>query len=482
MTGIVIMGFVQGESRQQGALFPVSLDELIPEAHLVRVIDLWVGSLDLQRLGFAKTQPAATGRPPYDPADLLKLYLYGYLNQIRSSRKLERECQRNVEVLWLLNRLAPDFKTIANFRRDNGAAFAGVCGAFVRFCRGERLIAGELVAIDGSKFLAVASKKRVVSRARLSRELAAIDVDIARYLAELEAADQVETGHSAAAPGALGQVLAKLKSRRADVATMKALMDEMGIEHHVATEPDARLMKTAQGPSRVAYNVQSAVDAAHGLVVHHEVSQDAGDNRQLEPMARAAKAVLAQDTLTVVADAGYSNGEQLAGCEAEQITPFVPPNRSSNNQGDGQLFQKAQFVFDEQADCYRCPAGQVLVRKQLMRAARAVVYVGQTCSACPLKPACTRAGQRSISRHFDEAALERAHARCQAHPEMMKRRRALVEHPFGTLKERIFGNARLLMRGLEGARTEMALAVLAYNFKRVANILGQAAMARAVAA
>lgn len=476
------MGYIRGESREQGALFPVTLEELVPAEHLVRVIDLWVGGLDMMRLGFAKARPAGTGRPPYDPADLLKLYLYGYLNQIRSSRKLERESQRNIEVLWLLNRLAPDHKTIANFRRENGAAFAALCRAFVCFCRGEGLIGGELVAIDGSKFQAVASKRQVVSRKKLARELLAIDADIARYLAELEATDRAEAQASAPQGDAVRQILVRLKAQRDDVASTEALMAAMGIEHHVGGEADARLMKTGQGAAKLAYNVQSVVDSAHGLIAYHAVTQEATDNRQLAPMALAARDALETSNLTVVADAGFSNGEQLAACEAAGITAYVPPNRSSNNQGDGQFFPKSEFVFDEIRDAYRCPAGQWLTRKQVNRKERAVIYAGTACGDCRLKPHCTQAGQRLVSRHLHEAALERARDRCVARPEMMRLRRALVEHPFGTLKERILGNGRFLLRGLAGARAEFSLAALAYNFKRVANILGLAGMARAVVA
>jgi transposase len=446
----------------------------------VRVIDVWVGGLDMQRLGFAKAQPAATGRPGYDPADLLKLYLYGYLNQVRSSRRLERECQRNIEVMWLLNRLVPDHKTIANFRRDNSAAFAGLCRAFVYFCRGEGLIGAELVAIDGSKFQAVASKRQAVSRKKLERRRSAIEADIARYLAELEAADQAEAGQSGAQGQALRATLARLKQQRAEVLNTEAWMRSQGIEQHVRGEEDARLMKTGDG-IKPAYNVQSAVDARHGLIVHHEVTREATDNRQLQPMAQATKAVLGVEQLDVVADAGYSNGQQLAACEAAGITAFVPPNRSANSQGDGTLFPKSAFRFDEAQDRYLCPAGQALTRKQISRKDRVVVYAATACGDCALKAQCTQAKQRFITRSFDEAALERTQMRCETHPQMMGLRRALVEHPFGTLKERIFGNGRFLLRGLNGARTEFALAALVYNFKRVANILGTATLACALA-
>ncbi len=466
------MGFVRGESRSQGALFPVSLDELIPEDHLVRVIDLWVDRVDVARLGFSKAEPKGTGRPPYDPADLLKLYLYGYLSQIRSSRKLERESHRNIEVLWLLKRLTPDFKTIANFRRENSVAFAAACRAFVSFCRGERLIRGELVAIDGSKFQAVASKRKVVSHKKLVRQAATLDAEIARYLAELDTADAAERGDAAPDTSALRDTLARLKAKRDDTLTAAAVMDAMKLEHHVLGEADARLMKTAQGPTRVAYNVQSVVDAEHGLILHHEVTRDASDNRQLAPMADAAKVALDQEQLIVVADAGYSNGEQLTHCAGHGILAFVPPNRAVNNQGEGDFFQKEDFTYDAEEDRYRCPAGEFLQRKQVMNRERAVVYTTSACPTCVMKPQCTQARQRFVRRHFDEAAFVAAQERCTTHPEMMRLRRRIVEHPFGNLKERIFGNARFLIRGLLGAQGEMALAVLAHNFKRVTNILG----------
>ncbi len=333
-------------------MFPVSLDELIGDDHLVRVIDLWVDRVEVGRLGFARAQPKHTGRPPYDPADLLKLYLYGYLNQVRSSRKLEREAQRNIELLWLLRQLRPDFKTIANFRRENGQALVLACRAFVGFCREQSLVTGQLVAIDGSKFGAVASKRKVISKAKLARERERIDARIAQYLVELDAADRSEGDEAVPDQAQLSTTIARLKHQRDNVISAHALMEEMDVAHHVQGEPEARLMKTAQGPSRVAWNVQSAVDGEHGLIIHHEVTDEASDNRQLEPMAKAAQTVLGQAELTVVADAGYSNGAQLDACERSGIAAFVPPNRAINNQGDGALFQKDQFVFDAQRDGY----------------------------------------------------------------------------------------------------------------------------------
>jgi transposase len=464
------MGYIQGEARGQDSLFPPSLDELVPEDHLVRVIEVYVARLDLQALGFSKAQPGRTGRPPYDPADLLKLYLYGYFQRIRSSRRLEAECRRNVEVMWLLGRLAPDFKTIADFRKDNGAAFQATCRAFVQFCRQVGLISGQLVAIDGSKFQAVASQRKHLSLAKLKRQQAKLEAEIARYLAELDEADRSEATE-VIDRGAVKTALQHLKSRHADNLTTQALMVTQGLEQFVVGEDEARLMRTHQG-AKVAFNVQSAVDGEHGLILHHAVTQDGSDNQQLEPMAKAAQAVLGQAQLTVTADAGYSNGEQFQACDDAGITAYVPENRGINNQGgDTPLFDRSAFSYDAQTDQYQCPAGQWLPLKQV-RGTQRTYAVRSDCSDCPLKPQCTNARRRHVTRHAHEAAFARMQQRMQAHPEMMVRRRSIVEHPFGNMKQWILGNGRFLLRQLQGARTEMALAVNAYNLKRALNVLG----------
>jgi len=470
------MGFVTGQSRDQGSLFPVVLDDLVPGEHLVRVIDAFVRRLDLVGLGFGKAEPAATGRPPYDPGDVLKLYLYGYLNQVRSSRRLERECGRNVELMWLLNGLAPDHKTIAEFRRGNALAFKAVCRAFVRFCAEAQLIGGQWVAIDGSKFQAVASKRSVVTAAKLDEQLKSIDRQVQGYLESLEVADQAEAGSEEPSREAVREALARLKERRADVASAQAILEELKESQHVVGEPEAKLMKTGQGPSLVAYNVQTAVDAKHKLVVHHEVTNELADNRSLLPMATATQDALGAETLSVVADAGYSNGEQLKGCEQAGITPYVPVQRAINNQGEGRYFERAAFAYDASADTYRCPAGELLRRKTINSEARLVLYSGAACSGCALKGQCTGAKQRWVSRHFEEEVLERTRRRLERYPAAMALRRETAEHPFANLKYGILGNARLLLRGINGARGEMALAVLAYNFRRALNLLGASAM------
>jgi transposase len=469
------MGYVGGESRGQAALFPVVLDDLVPEDHAVRVIDAFVAGLDLGRLGFEKAQPAATGRPPYDPADLLRLYLYGYLNQVRSSRRLERECARNVEVMWLLNRLVPDHKTISDFRRVNAAPFKAVCRSFVRFCAEAELIGGQWVAIDGSKFQAVASKRRVVIAAQLEAQLKQLDRQVQSYLESLDAADEAEGASGEADKQAVREALARLQERRADVATTKAILAELEQTQHVVGEPEAKLMKTGDGSSAVAYNVQAAVDAKNKLVVHHELTNEANDQRSLLPLAAGAKEALGVDTLNVVADAGYSNGQQAKQCEEAGITPHVPVQRSANTQ-DANYFDRSAFTYDERSDSYRCPAGQILRRKTISTIDRLVLYTTGACGGCALKSQCTGAKQRWVSRHFEEDALERMRERMKRYPEAMALRRETAEHPFANLKYRILGNGRFLLRGLSGAGAEIALAVLAYNFRRVLNLLGSVQM------
>jgi transposase len=438
---------MRGEAREQTTMFPVTLDELIPVDHVCRVIEAFVGRLNMAKLGFVRAEPAETGRPGYDPRDLLTLYLYGYLQQVRSSRRLEAECQRNVEVMWLLGRLVPDYKTIAEFRRMHREAVTEAGAELVRFAREVGLVRGEWVAIDGSKFRAVSSAHGVRERDAIKR-----------YLDQLESAD--EQDEVTIDVSAVATALEKMKSH---------------------PEPEARFMRTTGGQVP-AYNVQTAIDAEHALIVAQKVTNEANDQRSLLPMAEAAKqAVGAPETLNAVADAGYFNGEQVERCEAEGIVPHVPANRSINNQGDGKLFDRTVFVYDEKTDTFRCPAQQTLRRKQLHRKDRAVIYAAEpeVCASCPLKPSCTTGTRRLVQRHLHEAALQRMQQRTTA--DVMRLRRSIVEHPFATLKYRIFGHPRFLLRGLGGAQTEISLAALVYNLKRMMNVLGGQKLAAALA-
>lgn len=417
------MGYIAGEGRGQSALFPLCLDDLVPADHACRVIDGFVASLDMARLGFARSTAADTGRPGYDPRDLLRLYLYGYLQQIRSSRRLETECRRNLELMWLLGRLVPDHKVIAEFRRIHAEALAEAGVALIQWARAQAMLQGGWVAIDGSKFRAVSSTRGVLAREAMRR-----------YLAGLDEADA----------------------------------EALTPAH---PEPEANLMRTAEGGKAPAYNVQTAVDAATGLIVAHEVTTHATDNRSLLPMAQKAREAVDAEALHIVADAGYSNGEQAGACERLGIVTHIPANRSGNPQGDGTLYDRRLFVYDETTDTMRCPANQVLKRKQLYRRGRATFYAAEAsvCGACPLKNACTEGRYRTVSRHWEDDELRRMHER--ATPEAMRLRRCTVERPFAELKERLFGR-RFLLRGLAGARGEMALAVMAFNLKRLASLMG----------
>lgn len=432
------LAYIQGEARGQHTLFPSTLEELIPAAHVCRVIEAFVGKLDMEELGFMRAEPAETGRPGYDPRDLLKLYLYGYLHQLRSSRRLEAECQRNVEVMWLLGRLQPDYKSIAEFRRMHSQAVTEAGAELVRLARAVGLVRGETVAVDGSKFRTVSSAASVRERNAVQHYLEQLD--------RIDAQDEVVIDSSA--------VQAALERLKSD------------------PEPEARFMRTADG-LLPAYNVQTAVDAEHAIIVAQKVTDEATDNRSLLAMGEAAKTALGNpEKLNVIADAGYSNGEQAEQCEAQGIAPHVPANRGVNNQGDGTLLDRSQFRYDEKTDSYRCPANQTLARKQLQRHKTRVIYAGDraVCGACALKSRCTNASQRFIHRHLYDGALQRMQQR--ATPEMMRLRRCTVEHPFASLKYRIFGNPRFLLRGLRGARVEISLATMVYNLKRMLNVLG----------
>src|SRR5579875_295198 len=438
------MGYIAGEGRSQGTLFPVVLDDLVPVDHVCRVIDAFVEGLAMAELGFERAEAAETGRPGYDPRDLLKLYLYGYLHTLRSSRRLEAECRRNVELMWLLGRLYPDHKSIAEFRRIHRDAITAAGAELIRFARGCGLIRGEWIAIDGSKFRAVASVDSTRERIALQR-----------YLDGIEKADAEQ--QATVDPSAVQAAIEKLRKH---------------------PEPEVGYMLVRQ-TALPAYNIQTAVDTEHALIVAHAVVLDASDIRCLKPMAEAAKNALEIDSFNVVADAGYSNGEQVAQCEAAGMVPYVPVMRTVNNQGDGTLFGRADFRYEPESDSYVCPGEKRLSRKHTNNKDRYTMYKASAadCGACPLKSRCTQAPRRGLARHLYEDALNRMEKRVT--PEAMKLRRSTVEHPFATIKYRIFGHPRLLMRGLSGARAEIGIATMAYNLKRITKVLGAAKMTEA---
>lgn len=474
------MSHIEGESRNQSLLFPEILDDYITQDNLVRFIDAFVEGLKIEELGFTHSVAESTGRPPYDPRDLLKLYVYGYINGIRSSRRLERECGRNVEVMWLLRKLRPDFKTIADFRKDNRKAFKGVFRQFTLLCKELDLLGGELVAIDGSKFKAVNSSDRNFSRAKLERKIKEIEEKVERYLDDLDRADEEEEGPRQVSAEELKEKIEKLKEREGRYDGLLKELERSGESQISLTDPDSRAMpKTPKGD--VSYNVQVAVDSKHHLMVEQEVTNAVIDSSQLFSMAKKAQEILGKDQLTVVADKGYYHGDEVKACEEAGITPYIEKANTSANTALG-LFGKERFVYEAEQDCYRCPAGEKLRyhfdSEELGRKIR--YYWTTACNTCQIKARCTRNKEyRRITRWVHEDILERMEERVKANWELMKQRKQIVEHPFGTIK---FWNDQrhFLMRGLEKVKAEFSLSALAYNIKRAINLVGVRKLVAAV--
>lgn len=468
------MSFIEGLGRDQQQLFPEVLDDYVAEQNPVRFIDAFVESLDLRELAFGRAVAAGTGRPGYDPKDLLALYVYGYLYGIRSSRKLERETHRNVELMWLLRKLRPDFKTIADFRRDNGAALRKVCREFTLLCKRMDLFGAELVAIDGSKFRAVNSRDRSFPRARLEEMLGQINDRIERYLGDLDAQDDVETPPAGGGKEDLKQRLEQLREKRAQCQALLGQMERTGDREISLTDPDSRRMLVG-GVTEVCYNAQIAVDAKHKLIVAEDVINQASDRYSLAPMARQAKEALGAEQLNVVADPGYTNGQQVKECAEAGIVPYVGEPNTSANKKLG-LFTKSDFVYDSGTDTYHCPAGETLTFRfegidRARRGRRARYYRTDVCTQCALKSKCTRNEQwRRISRTPDEHFVEAMRARVASAREILRKRKSLVEHPFGTMKHWM-NQRHFLTRGLSHVKTEFSLTVLGYNLRRVLTIL-----------
>jgi transposase len=466
--------FVEGVDRSQTTLFPESLDDWIGEDNPVRVIDAFVDALDLRVLGFDGVVPKATGRPSYYPAVLLKLYIYGYLNRVQSSRRLEREAGRNVELMWLTGRLAPDHKTIANFRKDSGRAIRQVCAQFVTLCRKLGLLNTASVAIDGSKFKAVNNRDRNFTRAKVERRRAQIEESVARYLQQLDTADRHErTEALAARTTRLKEKIARLEQEMQRLAELEAQMLASPDQQISLTDPDARSMATSgRGSGVVGYNVQVAVETEHHLIVAHEVTNDGCDRAQLSAMGKEAKAVLEVDKLEAVADRGYWDSEEILACDQTGVTVTLPKPMTSSAKSDGR-FGKQDFVYLPEEDVYRCSAGEKL-RYYYSNVERGLTlrrYWTMACHGCPLKSRCTTAPQRRIVRWEHEEVLEAVQRRLDLNPGAMRQRREVVEHPFGTIKLRM-GATHFLLKRLPKVRGEMALHVLAYNLTRVLNILG----------
>jgi transposase len=473
--------FIEGEDRGQGTLLPEHLDDYVAEDNPVRVIDVFVDGLDLVGLGFERVRPAKTGRPAYHPAVLLKLYIYGYLNRIQSSRRLEREAQRNVELMWLTGRLAPDFKTIANFRKDNGKAIRNVCRQFVVLCQQLDLFSDAVVAIDGSKFKAVNSSDRNFTDAKLKRRMEEIESNISRYLAELDTADRQEPAVAQSRSVRLNDKIEALKFQMATLKEIETKLKETGETQISLTDPDARSMIT-RGAGIVGYNVQTAVDAKHHLIVEHEVTNTGSDRDQLSGMAKKARTAIGTTTLTAIADRGYFKGEEILACHEAGISILVPPTKTSGAKADGR-FDKADFIYDPQKNEYRCPAGQSLIWRfaSVERGMKNHRYWSSNCKDCPLKEQCTPSTQRRVTRWEHQDVLDDMQARLEQNPDAMRIRRSTVEHPYGTIKAWM-GATHFLTKGLDRVKTEMSLHVLAYNFKRLMTLLGIASMVDAIRA
>jgi transposase len=467
-------GFIEGVDRGQTVLFPDRLEDWVGEDSLVRVVDLFVGELDLPGLGFARSAPARTGRPGYHPAVLLKLFIYGYLNRIPSSRRLEREAGRNVEVMWLIGRLVPDHKTIADFRRDNGPAIRKTCAQFVELCRRIGALKGDCVAIDGSKFKAVNNRDRNFTKGKIASRLAHLEADVARYINEMVRIDRQEDGE--ARVGTVQHLARRYGRIRQEIERLKAMDEALAgaPDGQISqTDPDARAMATsARHSGMVGYNVQSAVDTDTHIIVAHEVTNQGFDRDQLSPMAIAARDALGRDDLHVIADKGYFSGTEILACHEAGITTTVPRPATSGNATKG-MFVKADFTYDAERDVYVCPAGDELIYRYTTeeRGLQLRRYWINQCQTCPLRCKCTTGSERRITRWEHEELVDAARQRLSRDPDPMTLRRCTVEHPFGTIKAWM-GTTHFLTRRLKNVRTEMALNVLAYNIKRMVALIG----------
>lgn len=463
------MSQVTGVSREQLVLFADSLDDWVGPQSVVRVIDAFVAQLSLDALGFKHAVDAGgRGRPAYAPGDLLRLYIYGYLHRVSSSRKLEAETGRNLEVMWLLRRLRPDFKTIARFRQENGAAIQRVTAAFVQLCQSSGTLSGAEVALDGSKVAGQNARQRNFSAERLRKRLKRLEQQMQSYLQRLDAQDGEEERSQAALPADAPGLLAALQSRHRKAMELLAQLEASGEEQLSLSDADAKRMKTGMGDWVVGHNVQVAVDTATHLVVHLDIEASGNDRQALAPMAQATQQALGGERLRVLADGGYSSAEHAAVCEASDIEVTAPRQHSVNRHG--QYFDKREFRYDAERDEYTCPAGEILSFRSQQGSER--IYRTQACRDCLLRERCTGAKSRtrSVTRHEHEAAVEAMDARAKASAEAMVKRRSTVEHVFGTLKYLLGG--RFLTRGRAGVKTELALAVLGYNFRRLINLKG----------
>ncbi len=471
--------FVQGETRSQMSLLPECLDDYVSEDNPVRVVEAFVDTLDLEKLGFSGVVPQTTGRPSYHPAMMLKIYIYGYLNRVHSSRRLERECQRNVELMWLTGRLAPDFKTIANFRKDNGRGIRQACKTFVAVCRKLELVSQTTVVIDGSKFKGVNNRDRNFTPGKLKRRREEIARSIERYFYRLDKMDQKSEEVAELQTPVLKEKIASLKAALAELEALEPTLENTEDKQISLTDPDTRSLRT-RGTGIVGYNVQTAVEPDNHLIVANSVSNQFNDHRHLSPMAIEAKAAMGVEALDAVADRGYFKGEEVLACDEAGIDVYAPRPTTSNNKAKG-LFDKEDFHYVLEDDEYQCPAGERLAKRANThdRGRPVARYWSLNCGACALKSRCTTGTERRVNRWEREDVLDAMRERMDRRPDLMRLRRDTVEHPFGTLK-RWMGAEHFLTKGLHNVGTEMSLHVLSYNLKRVMNIIGVEALLRAL--
>jgi len=466
--------FIVPEDRHQVALVPECLEDFVSEDNTVRVVDAFIEELDLLSLGFDKATPKLTGRPSYHPAVMLKIYVYGYLNRIQSSRRLERECQRNLELMWLTGRLSPDFKTIADFRRDNGKGIGNVCKRFVQLCRELKLFTEAVVAIDGSKFKAVNSRDHNYTEGKIARRERELEEGIARYLQALETADRTQPQELQSQTERLQAKIEKMRQKMQHLQEVRSQLETLQDKQLSTVDPDARVMATGgmRGTAMVGYNVQVAVDTKNHLIVTHEVTNTGSDRAQLSKLAKATVQAMGTPEITALADRGYYSGFELKACEDAGIEALVPKPMTSGSKANGR-FGKDDFIYIARDDEYLCPAGQRAIHRCHSEEKGLVIhkYWSSACIGCSMKEQCTTGQNRRISRWEHEAVVERVQQRLDSTPDAMKRRKSTVEHVFGTIKH-CMGWPHLLMRRMKNVATEMSLAVLAYNLKRVIRILG----------
>jgi transposase len=475
--------FVDSVDRSQGLLLPDRLEDYVHEDNPVRVVDAFVEALDLSLLGFDAINRVAGGRPAYHPAALLKIYIYGYLNRIQSSRRLEREAQRNLELIWLTGRLAPDFKTIADFRKDNGGAITAVCSQFIALCRNMKVFSHAIVAIDGSKLKAVNSRDRNFTAGKIVGRRKQLEESVARYLAELDRADR---DANLLPEGRVSNLKHKLATVREQMNKLDAIERKLldTPDHQISlTDPDARSMTSSgRGTGTVGYNVQAAVDAKHHLIVAHDVTNVGNDRGQLSTMAKKARDALGTEHMTALADRGYFNAPEILACEQAGIIPLVPKPLTSNSKAEGR-FDKRDFVYDPETDEYACPAGERAIHRFATEENGLTLhkYWPSACPRCPMKAKCTTASYRRVTRWEHEHVLETMQMLLDVRPQAPVVRRQTVEHVFDTLKAWL-GTTPLLTKTLPKVRTEISLAVLAYNMKRMIKIMGAQGMLQAIAA